>query len=109
MSKRKYRATKIQEVASAKLEALTDERVILAIDVAKEDFYAAIVDGQGHVHEIVKWLHPAESRSFLQLVEQLGGKERVEVGGSSRAVCLQCGQRTRRRGDARCCRWGWTC
>ncbi len=79
MSKRKYRATKIQEVASAKLEALTDERVILAIDVAKEDFYAAIVDGQGHVHEIVKWLHPAESRSFLQLVEQLGGKERVEV------------------------------
>ena len=79
MSKRRYRATKIQEVDTAKLEALADQRVIVAIDVAKEDFYAALVDGQGQVCEIVKWRHPAESREFLQLVELLGGKERVEV------------------------------
>ena len=79
MSKRRYRATRIQEVEATKLAALAGQRVILAIDVAKEDFYAALVDAEGQVHEIVRWRHPAESRAFLQLVEQLGGKEWVEV------------------------------
>jgi transposase len=73
MSKRKYRATKIQDVDRAKLSAeLETQRIIVAIDVAKEDFYAAIVDEKGRTHEIVKWVHPAESRSFLKFVEQLG-------------------------------------
>lgn len=79
MSKRRYRATKIQEVEATKLAALAGQRVILAIDVAKEDFYAALVDAEGQVHEIVRWRHPAESRAFTQLIEQLGGKEWVEV------------------------------
>jgi transposase len=80
MSKRKYRATKIQDVDRTKLSAeLGDGRVIVAIDVAKEDFYAAIVSEKGQVHQIVKWLHPAESRAFLALVDHLGGAKRVEV------------------------------
>jgi transposase len=73
MSKRKYRATKIQDVDRARLSAgLETPRIIVAIDVAKEDFYAAIVDGNGRTHEIVKWVHPTESRSFIELVQGLG-------------------------------------
>lgn len=80
MGKRKYRATKIQDVDHPKLAAeLGDGRVIVAIDVAKEDFYAAIVSERGQVHQIVKWVHPAESRAFLGLVDHLGGPKRVEV------------------------------
>lgn len=80
MSKRKYRATKIQDLDHTKLSAeLGDGRVIVAIDVAKEDFYAAIVSEKGQVHQIVKWLHPVESRAFLALVDHLGGPKRVEV------------------------------
>lgn len=80
MSKRKYRATKIQDVDLTKLSAeLGDGRVIVAIDVAKEDFYAAIVSEKGKTHEIVKWEHPVQSRAFLALVDDLGGSKRVEV------------------------------
>ncbi|WP_157595158.1 IS110 family transposase [Plesiocystis pacifica] len=80
MSKRKYRATKIQGLDLTKLSAELDTgRVIVAIDVAKEDFYAAIVNHKGQVLLIVKWIHPAESRTFLALVEHLGGPKRVEV------------------------------
>jgi transposase len=80
MSKHKYRATKIQGIDHTKLPAeLGDGRVIVAIDVAKEDFYAAIVGENGQTHQILKWVHPAESRAFLGLVELLGGPKRVEV------------------------------
>ena len=80
MSKHKYRATKIQDIEHTKLPTeLGDGRVIVAIDVAKEDFYAAIVGENGQLHQIVKWLHPAESRAFLGLISQLGGPKRVEV------------------------------
>lgn len=73
MSKRKYRATKIQDVDRAKLKAeLETSRIIVAIDVAKEDFYAAIVDETGRTHVIVKWVHPTESRCFLDFVKGLG-------------------------------------
>lgn len=73
MSKRKYRATKIQDVDRAKLKAeLETSRIVVAIDVAKEDFYAAIVDEKGRTHEIVKWVHPTESRCFLDFVKGLG-------------------------------------
>ena len=43
MSKRKYRATKIQDLDHTKLSAkLGDGRVVVAIDVAKFKFYASI-------------------------------------------------------------------
>lgn len=80
MGKRKYRATKIQDLDHAKLHAeLGDGRVIVAIDVAKEDFYAAMVSERNKVHQIVKWTHPVDSRAFLALVEELGGAKRVEI------------------------------
>lgn len=78
MSKRKYRAAKIQDIDLAKLSAeLEGSRAIVAVDVAKENFYAAIVDEKGQTHAIVKWVHPTQTRSFLALVEHLG--KRAEV------------------------------
>lgn len=70
MSKRRYRATKIQEFDAAKVKELSGRRVTVAIDVAKEDFCAAVVDSEAQVHGIVKWTHPEESRAFLRFVEQ---------------------------------------
>lgn len=79
MGKRKYRATKIQDVNLVELSKLDASRVIVAIDVAKEGFYAAISTEPNQAHMIVKWVHPTQSRSFLALIERLGGPERVEV------------------------------
>ena len=81
MSKRKYKATKIQDLDPTKLLAKIDaSKVIVAIDVAKTLFYAAIVDDSGKRHQIVKWSHPTESGEFLALVRQLKDAERaVEV------------------------------
>lgn len=80
MSKRKYRATKIQAIDHTKLSAeLGDGKVIVAIDVAKTKFYAAIVGSDGAVRQIVKWTHPAESGAFMALVGHLGGAQRVQV------------------------------
>jgi transposase len=74
MGKRKYKATKIQDISHTKLgNELEAGRVVVAIDVAKTKFYAAIVDSSGKRRQIVKWEHPAESREFLALIEQLGG------------------------------------
>jgi transposase len=78
MHKHKDRAVKIQDIDQAKLSAeLEGERVVVAIDVAKENFYAAIVDEKGQAHAILKWVHPTQTRSFLALVEHLG--KHVEV------------------------------
>lgn len=79
MSKRRYRATKIQEFDASKVKELPGRRVTVAIDVAKEDFCAAVVDSEAQVHGIVKWTHPEESRAFLRFVEQLGAAGRVET------------------------------
>ena len=42
MSKRRYQATTVQRINLCKLtDGLSDRRVVLAVDVAKEDFFAA--------------------------------------------------------------------
>ncbi len=80
MGKRKYRATKIQAVDLIKLGAeLGDKQVVVAIDVAKEKFYAAIVTEDRRVHLIVKWIHPVDTRAFLGLIESLASARQVEV------------------------------
>lgn len=72
MSKRKYRATSVKQFDAAALVAsFGSRRVIVSVDVAKEDFVAALSDGSKRVHEFVKWKHPDQSRAFLRLLEQL--------------------------------------
>jgi len=79
MGKRKYRATSIKQIQPEFVTGSFGERVIIAIDVAKEDFFAAIVDDDGKVHKTVKWKHPVETEEFLSFVDALGASALVEV------------------------------
>jgi transposase len=81
MGKRKYRAIQVKQVDAVALsEELKEGRVVVSVDVAKEDFFAAIQDTEQRVHATVKWDHPGTSWAFIGLLEQLrdGGCE-VEV------------------------------
>lgn len=80
MSKRKYQATAVKDVNFDRLtNALGDRRVVVAVDVAKEDFFAAFVDEDGKTHEIVKWKHPKQSCAFLALISQVRERGPIEV------------------------------
>lgn len=81
MGKRKYRAIWVKDADAAKLsEAITTEHVVICIDVAKEDFYAAVMDGSQRVHVTVKWKHPDQTLEFLTFARQLqAGAATVDV------------------------------
>jgi len=72
MGKRKYRAVQVNQVEVAPLsEALGAGRVVVSIDVAKEDFFAAVQDQEQRVHVTVKWKHPDTSWAFIGFLEEL--------------------------------------
>jgi transposase len=52
---------------------------VVSIDVAKEDFVAAVMDESCQVLATVKWKHPEQSRSFLRLVTELAGDVEIEA------------------------------
>jgi transposase len=80
MGKRRYRAVAVKDVDVGRLvEALTNQRIVVAIDVAMEWMFAAVMSEDLTVHVTVKWSHPRETRSFLGLVAQLGRAGDVEV------------------------------
>jgi hypothetical protein len=72
MKKRTYKAIKVQNNSLEKLvEQVGQQRCLLGIDVAKEDLYAGIGGPEGQSYCIVKWKHPFETASFLELVSGL--------------------------------------
>jgi transposase len=72
MSKRKYRAIHVNQVDVVALsEALGEGRVVVSVDVAKEEFFAAVQDTEQRVHTTVKWKHPTKSWAFIGFVEEL--------------------------------------
>jgi transposase len=80
MSKRKYRAVPVKQVdADGLRKELGPDRVVVGIDVAKEDFFAAVMDEQQRVAKTVKWKHPLDSRVFVSWVEQLADEGPVDV------------------------------
>ena len=81
MAKRRYRSAKINQIEIARLlEAIEGDRIVVSVDVAKEDMFAAVMDAQQRVHAIVRWKHPSQSRQWMQFVKELSGREhRVEV------------------------------
>ena len=69
MKKRVYRATKVKNLNLEKLqEQVKDRKIVLAIDVAKEDFFAVIVGNDQQVYATIKWKHPVESHFFLNVI-----------------------------------------
>lgn len=72
MKKRTYRAVRLNLVdAQRVVEAVGTERIALAIDVAKEDMYAAVMDERRDVHKTVKWKHPWQSGDFVGFASAL--------------------------------------
>lgn len=79
MSKYKYRATDLQQVNWDRVrEAVAGERVIVAVDVAKTDFMAALLKADRTVVAIVKWRHPHSTRAWVDRIVTLGSG-RLEV------------------------------
>lgn len=77
MRKRSYRAVSVNAAEVTKLsKAINGAPVVVGVDVAKEDFFAAIMDERRVVHLTVKWKHPFETPRF---VEFLGGLKAPSV------------------------------
>ena len=69
MKKRVYRATKVKDLNLEQLEKETDgKEIILGVDVAKEDFMAAIMTKDRKVISTISWKHPSESPFFLNVM-----------------------------------------
>jgi transposase len=79
MSKYNYRATKFQQVNWKRTqEKAADGRVILAIDVAREDMYSVLLKPDRTVIETFRWRHPHETRMFVEQMVEIG-IDRIEA------------------------------
>lgn len=80
MSKRTYRAVSVNDVGidALKNQLRREERVIVAIDVAKTDNKAAIIQ-DNTVVKTIGWKAPLESERFVELVSGLRSVAAVEV------------------------------
>lgn len=79
MAKHKYRAVALQSVEVAALVEVLGTRVVVALDVGKEEVFAAVMDETERVHVTVKWRQPAEGPAFVSFVRTLAASRRVEV------------------------------
>lgn len=69
MKKRVYKATNVKKIDIEKLQKeVKGQDIVLGVDVAKEDFMAAIMDKDRNVIKTIKWKHPLESHLLLDLI-----------------------------------------
>jgi len=69
MKKKVYKATNVKKINLKKLsQEVEGKNIVLGVDVAKEDFMAAIMDEDRNVIKTIKWKHPFESHLFLDLI-----------------------------------------
>jgi transposase len=69
MKKRVYKATNVKKINLEKLvQEVEGKEIVLGVDVAKEDFMAAIMDKDRKVIKTIKWKHPFESHLLLDLI-----------------------------------------
>lgn len=72
MRKRTYRAVNVKDVDFEKLAGVVEGlRIAVGVDVAKEDFFAVLMDEKRHSLLTLKWKHPVETRRFVALLEGL--------------------------------------
>jgi len=80
MSKRRYNSIDLKRVDWQKVrEQITGGRVVFAVDVAKEDFVATLLDGEQQALVTFKWVHPQESAEVVERMSALGRSYRVEA------------------------------
>jgi len=79
MKKRAYKATPVKSLHPLEFAAgVQGKKVIVGVDVAKEEPVAAFMLEDGEVVRTVKWKHPFETRYFLGILSAIG-KEWVEL------------------------------
>jgi len=72
MSKGRYRVQDCQAVDWTQLcERARGAQVVFAVDVAKEDFVAAVMLDSGELLERIKWRHPGQTRLVLDALVAL--------------------------------------
>ena len=80
MSKRKYHAESLDQVEIGGIfKKINSDKVIVAVDVAKEDFFASVAGEDGVVVKTIKWQHPTQTLLFLEFLQALGDPSRVEI------------------------------
>lgn len=79
MKKHRYQANDLQRVDWQRLaERVAGQRLILSVDVAKENFYAALMSASTEVLTTIKWQHPIETPQLGSLLNALPAA-RIEV------------------------------
>ena len=80
MSKGRYRVRDCQVIDWTELcDRAGGDAVVFAVDVAKQDFVAALVAGDGALLERVKWSHPMQTRLILDGLAALQARGEVVV------------------------------
>lgn len=81
MAKRTYRSISIKQAMAQLQTATLGDRVVLAVDVAKQVLYGALIDASTRqTLAIIKWEHPQQTRELLALVDALHEREvRIEA------------------------------
>jgi transposase len=74
MNKRRYRTTEVNQVNWVQLsEQAGEERVVFAVDVAKEKFVGTLLKPDRRVLKTIQWHHPSQTPELLQgLLAHLG-------------------------------------
>lgn len=75
-----YRAIHVKKIDWDRLaEKASGERIVFAIDVAKEDFFGSLIKWDGDVLQTLKWQHPTETPYLLEHLNQYVGTTGFEV------------------------------
>ena len=73
MSKRRYKSEEFKNVDWDRVEGrIEGERVVLAVDVAKEDFVATLMEADHKALLTFGWGHPQETSGVLERMLRLG-------------------------------------
>ena len=86
MNKHRYQAKELQRVDWTGLaEEVTGQRLVFSVDVAKEDFYGALMVSPRAALTTIKWQHPAETPAlggFLRALPALRIEVAMEPSGT---------------------------
>ena len=80
MSKRRYRSMEFKGVDwQALRDRMGGARVVLAVDVAKEDFVATLLDAEHRALVTFKWRHPRQTAEVVEQMAWLGQELALEA------------------------------
>jgi transposase len=76
MKKRRYRTTNVKRANWEKIASLAEgQRIVFSVDVAKDDFFAALMKTDRSVIETIKWVHPQQTREVGEHLRDLATQD----------------------------------